>query len=121
VVGLDGAGGAARYASVGQWLAAYEAAAAARVEAAKPAPRPAPPPPKPRAKKLSFNEARELEGMEAAIMAAEDAVKANEARVQEAAGAGHVALGEACRAMEAAQAEVERLYARWQDLEAKKG
>ena len=37
-----------------------------------------------------------------------------------AATAGHVALTEACRAMEAAQQEVDRLYARWAELESKR-
>jgi ATP-binding cassette subfamily F protein uup len=36
-------------------------------------------------------------------------------------GAGHVALAEACRALEEAQRNVERLYARWQELEEKRG
>src|SRR5207249_1219110 len=36
VIGLDGEGGAASYASVDQWLAAHERAAARRAEAAKP-------------------------------------------------------------------------------------
>src|SRR5262249_24914344 len=36
VVGLDGRGGAANYASVEQWLTAYERAAAERAEASKP-------------------------------------------------------------------------------------
>jgi hypothetical protein len=37
------------------------------------------------------------------------------------AAAGHVALAEACRALDLAKAEVERLYARWQELEARRG
>jgi ATP-binding cassette subfamily F protein uup len=122
VVGLDGQGGAANYASVEQWLTAYERVVTARAEAAKPAaPALRPSAPKPKPKKLSNHELRELEGMEAAILAAEEAVTACQARVQESATAGHAALSEACQALEAAQATVERLYARWQELEAKKG
>ena len=34
--------------------------------------------------------------------------------------AGHVALTEACRALEEAQASVELLYARWAELDAKR-
>ena len=121
VVGLDGRGGSALYGSVGQWLAAYEPPAAdrgVRGEEARRAPRAAPAPPK---KKLSFREQQEWDGMEAAILAAEETVSARQAEVERAATAGHAALAEACRALEEAQQAVERLYARWQELEAKRG
>jgi ATP-binding cassette subfamily F protein uup len=121
VVGLDGRGGSAVYSSVGQWLTAYERAAEeAAKSAALSAPRrptPAPVPPKPR--KLGYREQQELAGMEAAILAAEGAVADREADVEQAATAGHVALAEACRALDLAKKEVERLYARWQELEAR--
>jgi ATP-binding cassette subfamily F protein uup len=120
VVGLDGRGGSAVYASVEQWLAAYERVAE---ESAKPTALPtprrtdAPPPQKPR--KLGYREQQELAGMEEAILAAEQAVTDREADVQRSATAGHVVLAEACRALDLAKAEVERLYARWQELEAR--
>ena len=41
--------------------------------------------------------------------------------MERAATAGHAALADACRALEEAQQAVERLYARWQELEAKRG
>ena len=121
VVGLDGRGGAGLYGSVGQWLTAYERAAA---ELAKPVPppptrRPAPAAAKPR--KLSWREQQELEGMESAILTAEETVAARQGEVERAATAGHVALADACRALEEAQHAVERLYARWQELEARRG
>jgi ATP-binding cassette subfamily F protein uup len=121
VVGLDGRGGAARYGSVAQWLAAYERSTAEAVKPAKPPAAPAPRPaaaPKPR--KLTYREQQEWEGMEAAILAAEEAVAARTADVERAATAGHVALAEACRALEEAQHAVERLYTRWQELEARR-
>ena len=59
--------------------------------------------------------------MEAAILAAEEVVVERQAAVERAATAGHVALADACRALEEAQQTVERLYARWQELEAKRG
>jgi ATP-binding cassette subfamily F protein uup len=122
VVGLDGRGGSAVYASVEQWLAAYERAAEeAAKPAALPAPRRAAPPPPPRPRKLGFREQQELAGMEVAILAAERAVTDCEADVQQAATAGHVALAETCRALDLAKAEVEGLYARWQELEARRG
>jgi ATP-binding cassette subfamily F protein uup len=58
--------------------------------------------------------------MEAAILAAEEAVADREAEVARAAGAGHMALADACRALEDAQRAVEQLYARWQELEARR-
>jgi ABC transport system ATP-binding/permease protein len=122
VVGLDGRGGSAVYGSVGQWLTAYERAAVEAAQAAKPAPagrRSAAAAPKTR--KLSWKEQQELEGMEAAILAAEEAVEARQAEVERAATAGHVALAEACRALEEAQHAVERLYTRWQELEGRRG
>jgi ATP-binding cassette subfamily F protein uup len=121
VVGLDGRGGFNVYGSVGQWLAAYEPPAAEREgrgAGARPAPRATPAPPR---KKLSFREQQEWDGIEAAITAAEEAVSERQAAVERAATAGHAALAAACRDLEAAQHAVERLYARWQELEAKRG
>jgi ATP-binding cassette subfamily F protein uup len=69
---------------------------------------------------LSYREQQELDGMEAAILAAEEAVAQREAEVERVAGACHVALADACRALEEAQRAVERLYARWQELEARR-
>lgn len=123
VVGLDGRGGAALYASVAQWLAAYELATA---EATQSSARSAATPParsvpavKPR--KLSYREQQEWEGMEAAITTAEQAVAHCQTEVEQAALAGHAALADACRALEEAQRAVELLYGRWQELEGKRG
>ncbi len=124
VVGLDGRGGAALYGSVGQWLAAYERAVAPEKpepRAAKPESRPRPAPAAPKPRKLSYREQQEWEGMEAAILAAEEALAERQAAVERGAAAGHVALAAACRALEEAQQAVERLYARWQELEARRG
>jgi ATP-binding cassette subfamily F protein uup len=122
-VGLDGRGGAAIYASIDQWLAALEhdsrdvegLTAVKKVKPPGPAPRSA------KVKKLSFREQQEWDGMEAAILVAEEAVADRQAAVERAAGEGHVALADACRALQEAQRAVERLYARWQDLEGKRG
>jgi ATP-binding cassette subfamily F protein uup len=125
VVGLDGRGGSALYGSVDQWLSAYERqaaderqtgdsknerAASASKKAATAKPR-----------KLSFRDQQEWDQMESAILAAEYAVAEREAAVERTATAGHVALADACRALEEARAAVERLYARWEELEAKRG
>jgi ATP-binding cassette subfamily F protein uup len=119
VVGLDGLGGASLYGSVGQWLEAYEKATAPLEP--EPTKKPAPRLAAPKAKKLSFKEQQEWDGMEAAVTKAEEAVVLCEAEVQAAANKGHDAITSACKALDEAQKKVERLYARWQELEAKKG
>ncbi len=117
VIGLDGRGGSARYASVDQWLAAIEAAAEpAKKEklAAKAAPVAA------KTKRLSYKEQQEWDGMESAILTAEESLATRHADVERASTAGHAILSDACRAMEDAQREVDRLYARWTELEGKR-
>ncbi|MGL4554755.1 MAG: ABC-F family ATP-binding cassette domain-containing protein [Gemmataceae bacterium] len=121
VIGLDGRGGSAGYASVGQWLAAYERAEAERADAAKPVAAKKAAPAAAKAKKLSWAEQKEYDGIEAAIGAAEGAAAAAEGAIQGASTRGHAALTEACAALDAAKAEVERLYARWQELDARRG
>ncbi len=120
VIGLDGKGGSAKYGSVSQWLSAYERANAGPLVAsraqAKPQTTSAPKP-----KKLSFHEQKEFDGIETAITAAEEAVTARETEVAAASTSGnHVSLATACKALEEAQSTVEKLYTRWQELEAKR-
>ena len=124
VVGLDGRGGAALYASVGQWLTAYERAdGGSREGGAKPA-----------AATGARQRPAAAEAAQAQLARAAGAgsgwrppsspprkrSSARQAEVERAATAGHVALADACRALEEAQHAVERLYARWQELEAKR-
>ncbi|QEL13914.1 hypothetical protein [Limnoglobus roseus] len=73
-----------------------------------------------KAKKLSYKEQQELEGMEATIHAAEEQVTVRQAEVERAATAGHAVLTEACRVLEEAEQAVAKLYARWEELEAKR-
>ncbi len=82
--------------------------------------------PKPRAdrpKKLSFMDQRELDGIEASIMAADARVAELEQALAApdlyTTGAAHVP--NLVSGLDAARAEVERLYARWQELEKRKG
>jgi ATP-binding cassette subfamily F protein uup len=123
VVGLDGRGGASLYASVEQWLSAYERVTGAGTQpASKPtAPAAARPAPAGKPRKLSYREQQEWEGMEAAITAAEAVLAERQVEVERAATADHTVLAEACRALEAAQRSVEGLYGRWQELEARRG
>jgi ATP-binding cassette subfamily F protein uup len=100
-----------------------------QVEAAK-APAPAttpkkePPPPaeapKPARKpgKLSYKEQRELDGMEAAIEAAETRKAELEAKLADPAiYSSPTKVPELHKELEAASAEVDRLYTRWQELQ----
>ncbi len=119
VVGLDGDGQAASFGSVEQWLTAYDRAKAEKSESAKPATTRTAAPAK--TKKLSFKEQRELESMEETVMAAEERVAACQKTVEASATKGHVIFNEACKTLEEAQSEVERLYTRWEELEAKRG
>ncbi len=123
VVGLDGQGGAATYASVDQWLAAIEASAALRTSACKeePAKEREMKPAAAKPRKLSFREQQEWDQMESAVLAAERVLADCEAAVERSANAGHVTLTEACKELEEAQRAVDRLYARWQELESKRG
>jgi ATP-binding cassette subfamily F protein uup len=119
VVGLDNQGGAASFGSVTQWLTANEkaeAAARAPAKAAKSAAKPTG-----KTKKLSYAEQKEFDGIEAAIQAAEAAVTVNQAEVEAASTGGRSKLTAACQALEASEAKVAALYARWEELEAKRG
>jgi ATP-binding cassette subfamily F protein uup len=75
-----------------------------------------------RPRKLSFNEQRELEGIEATILAAEEQKAALEAKLSDPAtyATDGASVPRLRAELEAASAEVERLYARWQELEALK-
>jgi ATP-binding cassette subfamily F protein uup len=125
ILALDGRGGVRTYADYAQWeaeqAAAAEAASAATQRARRAAPRTADPEPeRAAARKLSYKEKQEWERMEGAILAAESAVVAANAAAHDPAIATDAAgLREALARLEAAQSEVERLYARWADLEAK--
>jgi ATP-binding cassette subfamily F protein uup len=72
--------------------------------------------------RLGFKEQRELEGMEAAIQQGEARQAAAEAALADPASyqQGGAAVAALRAEQAAAQAEVERLYARWQQLEALK-
>lgn len=123
VLALDGAGGVAPFADYAQWEASRTEAAsskprAARADVAPSKPREA----KPAAKKFSWNEQREWEGMEAAILAAEEALAQAQAAANDPAVATRAdELAARCHALQDAQGVVDRLYARWAELEAKRG
>jgi ATP-binding cassette subfamily F protein uup len=73
-------------------------------------------------RKLSYKEQRELEGIEAAILKAEEAVEKLQAVTADPAFFTKAARAEVERIMReqtAARAEVERLYNRWEELSAR--
>ena len=119
VIGLDGKGGAANFGSVDQWLTAYQKANTDRERAATKAASPSKSADA-KPKKLSYKEQQEFDKMEGLIETAENTVVEKQAAVESAATAGHAVLTKACADLEAAQRKTEKLYARWQELEAKR-
>jgi ATP-binding cassette subfamily F protein uup len=111
-------GHAAQYADYAQWEM-DRAAPSARVPAApkaQAAPLPA------AEKGLSYREKREWEQMEAAILAAEArAAECERAAADPAIVSDAAALHARYTELESARTEVERLYARWADLETRAG
>jgi ABC transport system ATP-binding/permease protein len=117
LLALDGEGGAETFADHAQWQEAHDArrnTPRAAVDGA------AAPRERLRAKRLSYLEQREWDGMEHAVLSAEAAVQACRVAAEDPAIASDpAALSTRYAALEAARAEVDRLYARWAELEAK--
>ncbi len=118
VLGLDGEGGSGLYADLAQWENALDEQRAARKPAAqKSADRPATQTQK---KRLSYLDQREWDAMEGLILEAEERLAAAQAALQAPETVSDPrAIESAYRAMNEAQAEVDSLYARWAELEAK--
>ncbi|HEX6737683.1 MAG TPA: ABC-F family ATP-binding cassette domain-containing protein [Vicinamibacteria bacterium] len=120
LLALDGRGAVDFFADYDQWEQAQRAAAAASAAPARPRPPAAraPSPDKPR--KLAYREQQEWEQMEARILEAERRLAdCQEAVADPAVAADHKVLQPRLAELAAAQAEVERLYARWAELEGK--
>jgi len=122
VLGLDGQGGVETFADYSQW----EMWQAERKQPAQPSVRvisrdsasTAAPPAR---KKLSYLEAREYDGIEQRIAEAEDLLQAKRAQLEDPAIASDgPRLLSAHAGMDAAQKQVDTLYARWAELERKK-
>ena len=115
ILAIDGNGGSEYYADYTQWEAT-RTDKSRRVSAPptgnrQPAPKP---------KRLGYLEQRELDSMEASVLAAEERLSEAKSRAEDPAIAADAnALQERFAALTAAQAEVDRLYARWAELEAK--
>ncbi|MDB5320714.1 MAG: ABC-type transport system, ATPase component [Phycisphaerales bacterium] len=123
LLALDGKGGANLYADLSQWEAAQgkPVTDAAAKTAAKPAPGAAKENKNPPGlKRLNWNEQREWEQIEAKLSDAEAALeKAHREMDDPTVLADRTRLAAACALVETTQLEVQRLYARWEELEAK--
>jgi ATP-binding cassette subfamily F protein uup len=118
VLALDGRGGATFFADYTQWEAARSVAPSPKPSASKPVAAPAKPAKD--AKRLTYKEQKEWEQMEAKILETEDRLAAAQAAVEDPAVASDPkALQERCAVLEIARKDVERLYARWAQLEEK--
>ncbi|HXH93047.1 MAG TPA: ABC-F family ATP-binding cassette domain-containing protein [Thermoanaerobaculia bacterium] len=113
ILALDGKGGAEYFADYTQWQ--------------ENRPRPAAPtrdarPSKPKAKKLTYAEQREWDAMEANVHAAEERLDAARVAVEDPTVATDATiLQQRVTALDTAQDTVDRLYARWAELEGKRG
>ncbi|MFB3819781.1 MAG: ABC-F family ATP-binding cassette domain-containing protein [Candidatus Methylomirabilales bacterium] len=116
ILALEGEGRVVAYADLAQWQAAREerrAAARPTAPKAERAERPA-------SRRLTYLEKREWDEMEERILVAEAALEAAQAALADPGVASDAAALAARYAAEAAaRAEVDRLYARWAELEAK--
>jgi ATP-binding cassette subfamily F protein uup len=114
ILALDGRGGAEYFADYAQWEAN-------RLRASAP-PRDTPVIAKPRPKRLSYKEQREWDSMESTVHAAEERLAAATAAAHDPSiAADAITLQQRFAEVTAAQAEVDRLYARWAELEGKRG
>lgn len=137
VIGLDGKGHAERFAGFAQWEASQKqprtkaesivaagdrsGRTGAQFSANNEYGTPEKSAMSPR-KKLSYMEAREYSGMEERIMAAEQTLRARQAELDDPANASDAARLLAAQAgIDSCQQELDALYARWAELEEKKG
>jgi ATP-binding cassette subfamily F protein uup len=118
VLALDGTGRAEVFADFQQWQDAQrgQASVVEKPSAADPVAKPGPS----GVKRLSYIERREWAAMEATILSAERALEECHAATSDPSVAADAAvLHQLYTALSAAQEHVDRLYARWAELEAK--
>ncbi|HSD28872.1 MAG TPA: ABC-F family ATP-binding cassette domain-containing protein [Vicinamibacteria bacterium] len=127
LLALDGQGGAVPCADYDQWEAVRRRSLEteeprARPRATKGAGATAGRGPEGRSRKLGYLEQREWDEMEGLILEAEGRLEAcRQAATDPSIAADHLALDARIDALTKAQAEVDRLYARWAELESKAG
>jgi ATP-binding cassette subfamily F protein uup len=118
VLGLDESGQPGRFADYSQWAADQSSRKQSKPKASGQKTSASAPPAK---KKLSFNEAREYDAMEHTIAALEEALHTKRDSVQEVSLKDPRALDKLYKDIEKGQDEIDTLYARWAELESKKG
>ena len=122
MLGLNGKGGVERFADYAQWEAWQVESSKSEAAAARSQPASGSRTASPAKKKLSYLEAREYAGIEQRVADAEQLVQAHRAELEDPANAHDAArLESAQAAMDAAQSDLDALYARWAELEAKNG
>jgi ATP-binding cassette subfamily F protein uup len=115
ILSLDGAGRAETFADYAQWEAVRAARSPARDISEST--RGATARERPRTKRLGYQEQRDWDRMEDAILESEAALAACQCAAEDPTIAADAALlQERYAALEAARAEVDRLYARWAEL-----
>ncbi len=124
ILALDGKGNADFFADLAQWEAFRENEIAKEKNKGKsPAPvtAVASPVSAPQKSALTAKEEKELKGMDASLQAAETALKAAKAKLEDPSIAANVSkLLENQKAVDAEKAKLETLMKRWEELEAKK-
>jgi ABC transport system ATP-binding/permease protein len=122
ILALDGEGGAVAYADYDQWEQGRRLAAPPPRLAASSRPGGSRPTTDAtvRPRKLGYLDQREWDEMEGRILEAEERLETcRQAAADPVVAADHVALAARIEALSAAQSEVDRLYARWAELEGK--
>jgi ATP-binding cassette subfamily F protein uup len=121
ILALDGRGGAARFADYPQWEAQARTAASSTKDPVRPESVKPPKATKASPKKLSYLEQREWDAIEERVLAAEALLKDAEARAEDPSIASDAAALQLRHAeLGNAKQEVDRLYLRWAELEAKR-
>jgi ATP-binding cassette subfamily F protein uup len=117
ILALDGSGGVQRYAGYDQWQANRRAIGASKMSRSVTTERTEP---RPRARRLGYLEQREWDGMEQRVLVAEAKLAGARSRAEDPSiGSDAAALQERLQAVEQAQREVDILYERWAELEAR--
>jgi ATP-binding cassette subfamily F protein uup len=119
-VGLDGNGGYGQFADYGQWEAWLRRKRSGKGQSASQSRGPVAAAPRPKSKKLSFRDQQEYDTIEKRVLDAEAVLEQCRAKTGDPQiASNHLQLQEAVEALKAAEQEVERLYTRWAELEAK--
>jgi ATP-binding cassette subfamily F protein uup len=119
-VGLDGNGGYGQFADYGQWEAWLRRQRSGKDQSGTQTRGIRAAAGRSKSKKLSFRDQQEYDTIEKRVLAAEAALEQCRAKTENPKiASNHVQLQEAYDALKTAEQEVERLYTRWAELDAK--